>query len=334
MRRPTEQTRALPHPGDLDALREQREFRTNLALTAFVHLIILLGFFIAARFQTKPKVEQIMWLDGGLAGGGGSPAQSLPPPAPEPEPEPEPEPIPEPPKPEPAPTPPPEPMPSELAEPKPKATPAPTPAPTPKPATPRPVTPKPATPKPATPKPRATPKATPKATPNKDATPKPKPKASPTATTPKPAAEGAKASPAPAREDGDTTGTKPSAVKTKGTGGGEMTGEGRGKGTAGAGSGAGKPSDFGDYFAQLRDIFYGSWTPPTVPEAASLVVTLKIRVKRDGTVLGYELMKSSGNSLMDGSVMEAARAVTKIPALPNGLGKEDIVEIPINFKPE
>lgn len=111
-------------------------------------------------------------------------------------------------------------------------------------------------------------------------------------------------------------------------------GEGKGKGTAGSGPGAGKPSDFGWYFSSLRDRFYAVWAPPSVPDAASLVVTLKIRVKRDGTVLGYELIKSSGNSLMDGSVVEAARQVTQIDPLPAGLGREDAVEIPINFKPE
>src|SRR5690349_21168714 len=131
MRRPIERIRVRPQGDDVEHVRQQREFRTNLALTVFVHLLALLAFFLAARFQPKPKVEQIMWLDGGLAGGGGSA-----PPAPAPEPEPEPEPIPDPPKPEPAPTPPPpEPvMPSEIAEPKAKATPSPTPAPTPKPA--------------------------------------------------------------------------------------------------------------------------------------------------------------------------------------------------------
>ena len=113
-----------------------------------------------------------------------------------------------------------------------------------------------------------------------------------------------------------------------------MVGEGKGKGTAGSGSGAGKPSDFGWYFSLLRDKYYAVWSPPSVPDAASLVVTLKIRVKRDGTVLGYELIKSSGNSLMDGSVLEAARQVSQIDPLPSGLGKEDTVEIPVNFKPE
>ena len=63
-----------------------------------------------------------------------------------------------------------------------------------------------------------------------------------------------------------------------------------------------------------------------------LVTTLRIKVKRDGSVLGSEIVKASGNSLMDGSVLAAAEQVKKIDALPDGLGKEDIVDIPINFK--
>lgn len=328
MRPPIEQPRGQPRSGDVEHIRQQREFRTNLALTAFVHLVVLLGFFLAARFQPKPKVEQIMWLDGGLAGGG-APATSAPLPAPEPDPEPEPEVIPDPPKPEPAPTPPPQPSaPSEIVEPKPKATPPPTPVPTPKPATP-----KPATPKPATPKPKATPRATPKATPAKAAS--PKPQASPARTTPKPETDGgAKASPAPVKSEGNAAAEKASTGKTKGAGSNDTTGEGKGKGTAGSGTGAGKPSDFGWYFSLLRDKFYAVWSPPTVPDGASLVVRLKIRVKRDGTVLGSELVKSSGNSLMDGSVLEAARQVTQIDPLPNGLGKGDVIEIPVDFQPE
>ena len=133
---------------------------------------------------------------------------------------------------------------------------------------------------------------------------------------------------------GEDSNKKSTASRTAGKGANDMTGEGRGKGTAGAGSGAGKPSDFGWYFSLLRDKYYAVWAPPTVPDAASLVVTLKIKVKRDGSVLGYELIKSSGNSLMDGSVLEAARQVTQIDPLPDGLGKEQIVEIPVNFKPE
>src|SRR4030095_589506 len=147
MPRPLEDSDLLPYESDADHLRQRREFRTNLALTAFVHLLVLLAFFLAAHFQTQSKVEPILWLDGGLAGGGGAASPSAPP-----DPEPEPDPIPDPPRPEPPPPPLPEPgISSEIPQPT--------------------ATPKPATPKPVTPKP-ATPKGTPQATPKKAATPK------------------------------------------------------------------------------------------------------------------------------------------------------------------
>lgn len=295
-----------------EGVREQREFRQTAIFVVTAHLLVLAVFAIIAKLQPKPKIEQIVWLDGGAMGGG----DAAPPP------EPEPPTPPEPPSPPVEPPPPPPQTTNELAVPK----------ATPPPATPEPTTPKPATPKPATPKasptpkpkPKTTPKPTPKATPKKSTS--PKPSASPKAS--------AKASPKPAaKTDGDANGTSASKEKisaAKGPG----IGEGKGKGTEGSGPGAGKPSDFGWYFASLRDRYYAVWAPPSVPDAASLVVTLKIRVKRDGSVLGHELIKSSGNSLMDGSVLDAAQQVTKIDPLPQGLGKEDVIEIPINFKPE
>lgn len=289
---------------------EQREFRQTALFVVAAHALVLVVFAVFAKLQPKPKVEQIMWLDGGAMGGGG---ELAPPPEPPAEPE-----LP-PPPPEPAPPPPP--PTSELAVP--LATPPPA---TPEPATPKPATPKPATPKPSPtpkPKPKTTPKPAPKATPKKSAS--PKPSASPKAaakSSPKPSAKMAGSGAASASAE------KPGAAKGPGVG------EGKGKGTEGTGPGAGKPSDFGWYFSGLRDRYYAVWAPPSVPDAATLVVTLKIRVQRDGTVLGHELVKSSGNSLMDGSVLDAAQQVTKIDPLPPGLGSSDVVEIPINFKPE
>jgi TonB family protein len=306
---------------DPEGALERREFRQTAAFVVGAHALVLIFFALLSKFQRKPQVEQIQWLDGGIMGGGEAGSVSAPPPEPE-----SPQPPPPPPEPEPElPKPPPEPT-SDLAVP--KATPPPA---TPPPATPKPATPKPSTPKPSTPKPKpTTPKPTPKATPKKSASPKPasspkpSPKASPGAAT---------ASPKPVPKEGEGQGESGAAEKA-GSGKGASVGEGKGKGTAGTGPGAGKPSDFGWYFSSLRDHYYAVWAPPSVPDAGSLVVTLKIRVKRDGTVLGHELVKSSGNSLMDGSVLAAAEQVPKIDPLPPGLGKEDIVEIPINFKPE
>lgn len=331
---------------ETELLRDRREFRTNVVLMAFVHLVLLLAFFIYGRLQPKPKVEQIVWLNGGEAGGRSAAELSAPSipevqPEPEPEPEPEPPPLPKvksPPVPEPEPVIPPK-VESELALPKPTPEPA-TPKPhTPEPATPKPATPKPATPKPATPKP-ATPKPTPKP---KPATPKPKP------VTPKPAAKpksevDPKPTATPSAEAKNSTpnenaatahnGGKPTANQSDKAGTGSAKGAGSGTGKEGRGTGAGKPSDFGWYFSLLRDRFYAVWIPPTVPDAKALSVTIKFRVKRDGTILSFEMTRPSGNSLMDGSVLEAARQVTKLDPLPEGLGKEDVVDIPVNFEPE
>jgi len=306
---------------ELEGARERGEFRRTFAFVIAAHVIVVFVVGLVAKLQPEPKIEQIQWLDGGVMGGGGDTgAEVEPPPAPELEPPPPP-PEPEPPPPPPEPT-------TDLVVP--KATPPPaTPTPTPKPETPKPATPKP-TPKPtprATPKP--TPKARPKTTPKKSASPKPSspkpsPKASPgAATSPKPVAK-------PGTEGSANTPTSENAGASKGP----AVGAGKGQGTEGSGPGAGKPSDFGWYFASLRDRYYAVWAPPSVPDSASLVVTLKIRVKRDGTVLGHELVKSSGNSLMDGSVLDAAQQVTKIDPLPPGLGSADVLDIPINFKPE
>jgi TonB family protein len=301
-----------PAPAEREDAAERAELRRSFTFTAAVHGLVLLLFLVAGRFSRPAKVEQITWLDGGLLGGGVPAMEEA---APEPEPEP-PAPIPEP---EPKPPPPPD---EDLVVP--QATPPPaTPKPvTPKPATPRPATPKPATPKPVTPKP-ATPKKT---------TPKPataKPKASPTASKPK-----ATPSANQAKEAENKPNATAAATTARPGSSGPSAGEGKGKGAAGTGPGAGKPSDFGYYFSSLRDKYYAVWSPPSVPDAASLIVTLKIRVRRDGTVLGHELVKSSGDSLMDGSVLAAAQQVTKLDPLPDGLGREDVVEIPVNFKPE
>jgi len=118
------------------------------------------------------------------------------------------------------------------------------------------------------------------------------------------------------------------------TPGGAASGSGKGTGTTGSGPGSGAPSDFGGYFTLLRDRYYAVWDQPVSLDRSSgdLITTLRIKAKRDGTILSYEIVKGSGNSVMDGSVLAAAEQVTKIDPIPQGLGREDVLEIPINFK--
>ncbi len=59
--------------------------------------------------------------------------------------------------------------------------------------------------------------------------------------------------------------------------------------------------------------------------------TLKIRIGKDGAVLSREISHSSGNTLMDESVLSAAQKVTAVDPLPSGLGNAHY-DVNINFK--
>lgn len=287
------------------------------------------------------------------------------------EPEPEPEPVPEPvapPEPEPkkmAVIPPPPPIETPPVEPPPPSeivTPAATPPPTPKPITPKPVTPKPLAPKPITPKPEApkppTPKpkpVTPKVVTPKPATPKakapmtPKTKVTPSATaTPKskPATATPKAKAGTANPEAEADAKKPDGAAAAATSGKTGTAKAGGATASNSGkAGSGKPggngpgdgkgkSDFGWYNAMLGDVFKNRWSQPTsvVRSGTDFVTTLKIRISKDGVVSHREIVRSSGNPVMDESVLAAAAKVTSVDPLPAGITGGDFYEITINFK--
>ena len=78
---------------------------------------------------------------------------------------------------------------------------------------------------------------------------------------------------------------------------------------------------FGWYYDNLREIMYAAWLRPrSLSKHSGLVTIVVIRVFRDGTLGKRELQKSSGNSLMDQSAMDAVRSVSRIDPLPKGLG--------------
>ncbi|MCX6976607.1 MAG: TonB family protein, partial [Verrucomicrobia bacterium] len=76
------------------------------------------------------------------------------------------------------------------------------------------------------------------------------------------------------------------------------------------------------------------WEQPTsiVRTGADFITTLKIRIAKDGTISHPEIVNSSGNPLMDQSVLDAARKLQQIDPLPAGLSEGDFFEIKINFK--
>ena len=84
----------------------------------------------------------------------------------------------------------------------------------------------------------------------------------------------------------------------------------------------------------LKDRFDSRWSQPTsiVRSDQEFITTLKVRIAKDGTILLREIANSSGNNLMDESVLSAAQKVSVVEPLPEGLGNGSYYEVRINFK--
>ena len=314
-------------------------FRRNLLIIALLHVVVIGGLWLFAIWRNEATSgETIAWLDGGGLPAGGQDAQATP--APEETPQDEDTPTPTPP-PETTPAPDESAPPSQivLSSPRPVLVSVPAPTPTPVPtATP---TPKP-TPS-ATPTPKPKPKAS--ASPHKHSSPKPKPKASASPhkhSSPNPSPHN---SPSPDDEDNnDDASQQAKAAFKKATGHGDQGGEseagttpgsgGGHRGGAGHAGGGDTESDFGWYAAMLHDRFYSRWDQPTsiVTPTSSFSAIVKIKIEKDGAISDVSLAQSSGNDVMDQSVMEAARKVTQVDPLPQGLGEGGAYEVKINFE--
>ena len=85
----------------------------------------------------------------------------------------------------------------------------------------------------------------------------------------------------------------------------------------------------------VHDVMYEAWDQPgkVVDVDKKLVVTVLLRVARNGRIDGVRLAHSSGNQLMDDSVLAAAHSVPRLDPLPEGLGG-DYAEISVNFRLE
>lgn len=75
-------------------------------------------------------------------------------------------------------------------------------------------------------------------------------------------------------------------------------------------------AEFDWYMALVRQTMYDAWAQPSELAGRGLMTVVSIRVSRDGAVSGREMVKSSGNSVMDESVMRAVRSVSRLKSLP------------------
>jgi TonB family protein len=104
--------------------------------------------------------------------------------------------------------------------------------------------------------------------------------------------------------------------------------------TTGQTGGGGGSSDFGWYHALIHDRFYSQWDQPTsiFDSSKSFVCTLQIRIEPDGKISSVKVVRSSGNVVMDDSVMAAAHRVLQIDPPPASLGGGGSYTVNINFE--
>jgi len=122
--------------------------------------------------------------------------------------------------------------------------------------------------------------------------------------------------------------------------GGSVTGKPGGSGGGiGGGQGAGREgvaniaAMFGWYHAMLHDKFYARWDQPLslVQSGQKFTTLIKIKIDRSGRITDSSLARSSGNSIVDESVLTAVKRVTQVEPLPKGLGNAAGYEVNIEF---
>src|SRR5438132_1434319 len=107
-----------------------------------------------------------------------------------------------------------------------------------------------------------------------------------------------------------------------------------GSGTAAGQTGANaNPANASWYGNMLHDRFYREWAQPTtvVASGAKLSALAKIRIEKDGRISDFKIVRSSGNVVVDESVEAVGRKVTRVDALPAGIGNGGHYDVNINF---
>ena len=103
-------------------------------------------------------------------------------------------------------------------------------------------------------------------------------------------------------------------------------------GSSGQGSGRGGASQFAAYANKLHDRFFSEWVEPTsvVATGAKMSALVRVRIEKDGGVSSFEIVRPSGNVVVDESVT-AVRSYDQVDPLP-GLGPAGHYDVKINFE--
>lgn len=105
-------------------------------------------------------------------------------------------------------------------------------------------------------------------------------------------------------------------------------------GSPGGGSSPAAAGEFAWYGNMLHDRFYSAWIQPTTNVATGTKIStlVKIRIEKDGRVSKFEIIKPSGNVVVNESVRVVAKQVTEVDPPPTGLIHGDHYDVRINFE--
>ena len=179
------------------------------------------------------------------------------------------------------------------------------------------------------------PTATPHPTPSASTTPKPSPKASPkpspkkkTSPKPSPSPEKKKSKPqaTSAKEKNDAKKSEKKLGETTAKNGGAAGGRAQANASS-------TSANAGWYGNMLHDRFYREWAQPTtvVASGAKLSALARIRIEQDGRISDFKIVRPSGNVVVDESVQVVGKKVTRVDALPTGIGNGGHYDVNINF---
>ena len=84
----------------------------------------------------------------------------------------------------------------------------------------------------------------------------------------------------------------------------------------------------------LHDRFYSEWAQPSTRLTAGAKVSalVKVRIEKDGRVTSFEIVRSSGNPVVDDSIKAMGERVKQVDPLPSGLGDGNHYDVRINFE--
>ncbi|MEQ9044018.1 MAG: energy transducer TonB, partial [Sneathiellaceae bacterium] len=140
----------------------------------------------------------------------------------------------------------------------------------------------------------------------------------------------ARDSPAPAGSPGTAPGAAAETADGPAMSGSAGTVADQGAGTGGAAD----PSLLGGYFGRIRAILERNRRYP--PQAQAMrqqgVVVLAFALDREGRLLDWRILQTSGHRLLDAEAVDLLRRVAPLPPFPAGIGGDRLdLEVPIRF---